>query len=64
MEHRALRRKMYQTTYPNISKEVTTVRYIFNELKTHPKFRDADRSLRLAGLLDGIAVLQDRLMEE
>lgn len=64
MEHRAIRGKMYQAAYQNISKEASTVRYIFNALDTHPRFRDAAPSLSFAGLLDDISFLQNRLMEE
>lgn len=54
---KALGRKMYKVEYPRINMESTTFRYMVNGLTGHPKFRDAARRLRLAGLPDSIIVL-------
>lgn len=61
MAHGSLRRKMYQVGYPNITAEVITVRFIVNGLTGHPNKRDAARSLNLAGFVDRIEILQDRI---
>lgn len=44
--------------------EVTNIRFIVNGLNRNPKYGDAARSLRLAGLPEIIGILQDRLLEE
>lgn len=64
MAHRVLCRKMYQAGYHNIAYVLTTIRFILNALNGNPKCRDAARSLWLAGLLENLGILKDRLLEE
>lgn len=55
---------MNLAAYPRIDEEIATVRFIIDGLGAHPHFKDAARSLRLAGFYGSIKTLQDHLLGE
>lgn len=63
-KHKELRRRMHQASFPNITDEITSVRFAVNGLSSHPRYQEAARAIRLTGLPSTMRTLEERLLED